>query len=74
MSRYGVLCAIPYSRLLKCFSFLFCSSVADVELFCRTAFGVQDSLHKVAPVPYRDVELPSKLRFGYYTSGASTPY
>jgi hypothetical protein len=32
---------------------------------------VQDSLGRVTPVPYRDVQLPTKLRFGYYTSGAS---
>jgi amidase len=50
---------------------IFCSSVADIELFCRTTFGVQDSLNSVAPVPYREVQLPPKLRFGYYTSGAS---
>lgn len=45
------------------------SSVADIELFCRATFGIQDSLHSVTPVPYRSVELPSKLRFGYYLSG-----
>jgi hypothetical protein len=44
-------------------------SVADLELFCRTVFGVQGLTHDIAPLPYRDVQLPSKLRFGYYTSG-----
>jgi len=43
-------------------------SVADIELFCRTTFGVQDSLNSVTPVAYREVQLPPKLRFGYYTS------
>jgi len=52
----------------------FYSTVADIELFCRTTFGVQDSLNKVTPVPYRDFELPSKLRFGYYTSGTSVSF
>ena len=52
----------------------FYSTVADIELFCRPTFGVQDSLNKVTPVPYRDFELPSKLRFGYYTSGTSVSF
>ncbi|KII87208.1 hypothetical protein PLICRDRAFT_113002 [Plicaturopsis crispa FD-325 SS-3] len=43
-------------------------SVADLELASRFSFGTQDPIHDTPPVPYRDVELPPKLRFGYYTS------
>lgn len=43
-------------------------SVQDCELFCKTIFGQKDSFHQNIPVPYQAVELPSKLRFGYYLS------
>jgi hypothetical protein len=44
-------------------------SIADIEKLCRLTFGVQDSrFHEVTPTPFRDVELPKKLKFGYYTS------
>ncbi|KAH7920402.1 amidase signature enzyme [Leucogyrophana mollusca] len=43
-------------------------SVGDCELFCRTIFGRQDDVHHNVPIPYREVKLPEKLRFGYYTS------
>ncbi|KAG8212908.1 amidase signature domain-containing protein [Butyriboletus roseoflavus] len=43
-------------------------SVRDCELFCRTVFGDQDGAHQIVPVPFRPVELPSKLKFGYYFS------
>jgi amidase len=43
-------------------------SLADVEMACRIMFGIQSAEHDIAPVPYRDVSLPEKLRFGYYTS------
>ncbi|KAG0699240.1 amidase signature domain-containing protein [Suillus ampliporus] len=43
-------------------------SVQDCELFCRTIFGQQDPSHKNVPLPYRHVELSSKLHFGYYLS------
>ncbi|EGO24971.1 hypothetical protein SERLADRAFT_370184 [Serpula lacrymans var. lacrymans S7.9] len=42
-------------------------SVQDCELFCRTIFGQQDPSNQTAPLPYREVLLPTKLRFGYYT-------
>lgn len=44
------------------------SSVQDLELYTRVAFGAQGRNHNVAPVPFRDVILPSKLKFGYFTS------
>ncbi|CAK5279392.1 unnamed protein product [Mycena citricolor] len=42
-------------------------SVADLDLFCRLAFGAAQRSLTVAPIPYRDQTLPEKLRFGYYT-------
>jgi len=42
-------------------------SVKDVDLLCRIAFGAQGHT-PTAPVLYRQVTLPSKLKFGYYTS------
>ena len=47
-------------------------SVADLERMARVLFGDsggrEDCL--LAPVPYREVTLPEKLRFGYYLNGA----
>ncbi|KAF8639100.1 hypothetical protein AX17_001743 [Amanita inopinata Kibby_2008] len=43
-------------------------AIEDLELICRTAFGVQGKDHDVFPVPFREVQLSKKLRFGYYTS------
>ncbi|KAG6335864.1 hypothetical protein ID866_3229 [Astraeus odoratus] len=43
-------------------------SVEDCDLFCRTIFGEVDPSHRVVPVPYRPVDLPKKLKFGYYFS------
>jgi Asp-tRNA(Asn)/Glu-tRNA(Gln) amidotransferase A subunit family amidase len=47
-------------------------SVADLERMSRVLFGKHGSGHSYfpAPVPYRDVTLPEKLRFGYYLNGA----
>ena len=44
-------------------------SVKDVELAARVVVGQQGVGYHPAPVPYREVQLPSKLKFGYYTSG-----
>ena len=48
-------------------------SVVDLERMARVLFGARDGGHAYfpAPVPYRDVTLPEKLRFGYYLNGAS---
>lgn len=40
--------------------------VADIELACRISFGQQSENYDPAPIPYRDVKLREKLRFGYY--------
>ncbi|KAI0314594.1 amidase signature domain-containing protein [Amylostereum chailletii] len=41
-------------------------SVDDIELIARAIIGKRGSGYLPAPVPYRDVKIPSKLRFGYY--------
>ncbi|KAF9054357.1 amidase [Panaeolus papilionaceus] len=43
-------------------------SVKDVELVARATFGGPSTANAIAPIPYRDVTLPPKLCFGYYTS------
>ncbi|TFK32784.1 amidase signature domain-containing protein, partial [Crucibulum laeve] len=43
-------------------------SVQDLKLLARVSFGVQGANHDIAPLPYRQLKLASKLRFGYYTS------
>ena len=49
-------------------------SVADLERMARILFGEREGAQEhsfPAPVPYRDVTLPGKLRFGYYLNGVS---
>ncbi|KDQ10331.1 hypothetical protein BOTBODRAFT_36235 [Botryobasidium botryosum FD-172 SS1] len=44
-------------------------SVGDIELACRVVFGKSPpGPFATAPLPYRDVTLPEKLRVGYYIS------
>jgi Asp-tRNA(Asn)/Glu-tRNA(Gln) amidotransferase A subunit family amidase len=43
-------------------------SVRDLELACRVTFGKGGRDRSVAPIPYRDIQLPAKMKFGYYTS------
>jgi amidase len=49
-------------------------SVADLELMARVLFGERGGSQDCfpVPIPYRDVTLPKKLRFGYYLNGASS--
>ncbi|KAH6916170.1 amidase [Coprinopsis sp. MPI-PUGE-AT-0042] len=43
-------------------------SVADLTLLSRIAFGGPSTPNDIPPVPFRDVNLPFKLKFGFYTS------
>ncbi|KAI0741896.1 amidase signature enzyme [Daedaleopsis nitida] len=43
-------------------------SVEDVELGARLVFGKQGTDYDPAPLPYRDPDMPEKLRFGFYVS------
>lgn len=49
------------------------SSVEDLRLVSRIVFGIQGKEQSIAPIPYREIQLPPKLRFGYYTSGLNLP-
>ncbi|KAJ7074358.1 amidase [Mycena amicta] len=42
-------------------------SIDDLEIFCRATFGIPGRSLSVAPVLYREVKVPDKLRFGFYT-------
>lgn len=45
-------------------------SVDDLELACRVVFDASESLasigEDVIPIPFREVDLPKKLKIGYY--------
>ncbi|GJE91018.1 amidase signature enzyme [Phanerochaete sordida] len=43
-------------------------SVADIELACRVGFGQESENYDPAPIPYRNVKLREKLKFGYYVN------
>ena len=45
------------------------SSVDDLELAARVMLGAVDPLDDVMPLPFREIKLGPKLRFGYYTEG-----
>lgn len=44
-------------------------SVADLELVSRVVFGGPSTDNNIPPLPFREVTLPKKLKFGYYTAG-----
>jgi Asp-tRNA(Asn)/Glu-tRNA(Gln) amidotransferase A subunit family amidase len=46
-------------------------SVEDLILASRVLLGKTDMIGAVPPVPYREVKLPEKLKFGFYTDGVS---
>ena len=49
-------------------------SVDDLELGARVVFGhAAPGEQYLAPLPYRDPDMPQRLRFGYYLSGTSCP-
>ncbi|KAJ7197250.1 amidase [Mycena pura] len=42
-------------------------SIDDLEMFCQLTLGVQARSFGLAPIPFREPNMPEKLRFGYYT-------
>jgi hypothetical protein len=46
-------------------------SVADLVVAAGVLFGAPDAQRDVAPLPFREVELPKKLKLGYYVDGES---
>lgn len=47
-------------------------SADDVTLLAKALLGKKGSNEDIPPLPFRQVELPQKLKFGYYTSGQWT--
>ncbi|KAF5316046.1 hypothetical protein D9619_006208 [Psilocybe cf. subviscida] len=43
-------------------------SVKDLEIVARTLFGGPSTTDYIPPLPFREVSIPKKLKFGYYTS------
>ncbi|KAF8903595.1 amidase signature domain-containing protein [Mucidula mucida] len=58
----------PTFEGIKCVTGPIARSLTDLHLFCRTIFGLEDPTGIAAPLPYRETQLPTKLKFGYYTS------
>jgi len=44
-------------------------SVKDLELVSRVIFGAPSTDNSVPPLPFKEVSLPKKMKFGYYTWG-----
>ncbi|KZT27863.1 amidase signature enzyme [Neolentinus lepideus HHB14362 ss-1] len=42
-------------------------TVDEIEVISRGILGVPDAYHTIPPTPWKDVELPKRLRIGYYT-------
>ncbi|KAJ2923905.1 hypothetical protein H1R20_g13191, partial [Candolleomyces eurysporus] len=43
-------------------------SMDDITMLAKVLFGKQGAQRDVAPAPFREIEIPKKLKFGYYTS------
>jgi len=68
ISHRGARSATPGLNVLTTVLGPMARSIADLEIACKTMFGEQSNENDIAPVLYRDVVLPEKLRIGYYTS------
>lgn len=71
IARSGAVGCVPGFEALIPVNGPIARSVSDIELASRVLFGKSDSLSEtLPPVPYRDVTVPKKLKFGYYKTGA----
>ncbi|KAG8983234.1 hypothetical protein FRB90_006210, partial [Tulasnella sp. 427] len=67
VARSGSVGCVPGFEALLAVNGPIGRSVPDIELASRVIFGKSDLLNEpLPPVPYRDVTLPPKLKFGYY--------
>ncbi|KAJ7121254.1 amidase [Mycena crocata] len=66
ISDYGAMESFPGFEGIKSCGGPMARCVGDVELACRVSFGARGVYGDFPPVPFRDVTLPKKLRFGYY--------
>ncbi|KAJ7881391.1 amidase signature domain-containing protein [Mycena leptocephala] len=68
VSDYGAKESFPGFDGIKSVCGPMARCIDDLELACRISFGAPGAYNDQSPVPFRDVNLPKKLRFGYYTS------
>lgn len=68
VSAYGARAPIKGMEALRTTMGPMARSISDLELFCKVAFGEAGRAADVVPLAYRQVALPEKLKFGYYTS------
>ncbi|KAG8926376.1 hypothetical protein FRC01_008949 [Tulasnella sp. 417] len=67
IARSGSVGCVPGFEALIAVNGPIARSVSDIELASRVVFGKSDALNEtLPPVPYRDVTIPKKLKFGYY--------
>ncbi|KAG8945601.1 hypothetical protein FRC04_000648 [Tulasnella sp. 424] len=67
VARSGTVGCVPGFEALIAANGPIARSVPDIELASRVLFGKSDALNEtLPPVPYRDVTIPKKLKFGYY--------
>ncbi|KAJ7495817.1 amidase [Mycena galericulata] len=68
ISDYGAKESFPGFDGIKSVCGPMARCMEDLELACRVAFGAPGVYNDFPPLQFRDVNLPKKLRFGYYTS------
>ncbi|KAJ7347086.1 amidase [Mycena albidolilacea] len=68
VSDYGAKESFPGFDGIKSVCGPMARCIDDLELACRVSFGASGAYNDHPPLPFRDVTLPKKLRFGYYTS------
>ncbi|KAJ7578572.1 amidase [Mycena floridula] len=67
ISTYGALESFPGFEGVKSVCGPMARCMDDLELACRVSFGVPGTNNDVPPMQFRNVNLPNKLKFGYYT-------
>ncbi|THH27472.1 hypothetical protein EUX98_g6717 [Antrodiella citrinella] len=67
-SAVGARSTLPGFETIQAVTGPLARSVEDIELAARLVVGKSGSGYHPAPIPYRQIEMPAKLKFGYYTS------
>ncbi|KLO17969.1 amidase signature enzyme [Schizopora paradoxa] len=69
LSMFGAASPSPGAESIPTVAGPMTRSWEDIDLMCRTFFGSPPAEHELqTAIPYREVTLPEKLKFGYYTS------
>ncbi|KIO26468.1 hypothetical protein M407DRAFT_24192 [Tulasnella calospora MUT 4182] len=67
IARSGAVGCVPGFEALIGVNGPIARSVTDIELASRVLFGKSNAISEtLPPVPYRDITVPKKLKFGYY--------